>query len=975
MSPLNSSDFRDFFRALYGCDPFPWQERLARRVCGSVDAPGNWPLCITLPTAAGKTACIDIAVFALACQAPLPAARRTAARRVFFVVDRRVVVDQAYQHAERLSLMLCDATGGILRRVASALRSAGADEKRPLDYYALRGGMYRESAWVRSPLQPTIITSTVDQVGSRLLFRGYGVSDASKPLHAALVGNDALILLDEAHCAAPFMQTMELVNKYRAWADEPLRSPFAFVTMTATPSHECAPEDIERLGDADMDSPLGDRVRANKPATLVVAAKAKGAKWRVELVKELVRHACALHEKDGFAAVGVIVNRVATARETAAALRDRFGEGVDVVLLTGRMRPLDRDAVVARLAPLLSGSAASLARPTFVVATQTLEVGADLDFHALVTECASLDALRQRFGRLNRIAVRPSAKAVVVVRGDQAQDSEDDPVYGASLADTWKWLANHGDGVDEEGRSRIDFGVESIGRKWDATPPEKRPGLLAPAPDAAVLLPAHCDMWCQTSPRPVPDPDPSYFLHGPDRGSPEVQVVFRADLGDDPDGWAEIVSLCPPSSSETLPVRLGLLQRWLREVPVTDDRSDVQGEQVGADDESGEEVGTRRALRWRGPESCQTGIVGGFDSLVPGDVYVLPNSASAKALGDFPGGTSDDPITDAGDAAFQRSRDIAMLRLRSEVYPALASSFDELDRESMDDAEIEAKVAQALDLLGGHQDEAVRRAAERLARPSARAVKWHPRRGIVLVGRRRLRLFDPTFAEPEESWDASCERPYPLVRHGADVAEAARTFAEQAGLGAHAGAIELAGLFHDAGKADPRFQAWLHGGRSRVAAAFGTALAKSVGSPLTGHQRAIARERAAYPAGGRHELLSVRFAGCDGALPAGTPTEVRELVLHLIAAHHGHCRPFAPVVIDANPVQVSYGRDGRVLVASSATGLERVDSGVAERFWRLTRRFGWWGLPWLEAMLRLADWRCGAPSEQVTAAAKAEVVL
>ena len=50
-----------------------------------------------MPTAAGKTALIDIAVYALAKRAP------GAARRIFFVVDRRVIVDEAADRAVELA--------------------------------------------------------------------------------------------------------------------------------------------------------------------------------------------------------------------------------------------------------------------------------------------------------------------------------------------------------------------------------------------------------------------------------------------------------------------------------------------------------------------------------------------------------------------------------------------------------------------------------------------------------------------------------------------------------------------------------------------------------------------------------------------------------------------------------------------------------------------------------------------------------
>ena len=86
--------FAEFFEELWERKPFPWQSMLADRVAGNG---GKWPQWIDLPTASGKTACIDIAVYALAAQIDSPVSKRTAPRRIWFVVDRRIVVDEAYE--------------------------------------------------------------------------------------------------------------------------------------------------------------------------------------------------------------------------------------------------------------------------------------------------------------------------------------------------------------------------------------------------------------------------------------------------------------------------------------------------------------------------------------------------------------------------------------------------------------------------------------------------------------------------------------------------------------------------------------------------------------------------------------------------------------------------------------------------------------------------------------------------------------
>ncbi len=96
-----------------------------------------------------------------------------------------------------------------------------------------------------------------------------------------------------------------------------------------------------------------------------------------------------------------------------------------------------------------------------MVATQTVEVGADADFDALITEAAALDALRQRFGRLNRLGKRNYATAMAFYL-DFGRGKMSDPVYGNALAETWKWMNKIA--IKHRGRKYkvIDFGIHAM---------------------------------------------------------------------------------------------------------------------------------------------------------------------------------------------------------------------------------------------------------------------------------------------------------------------------------------------------------------------------------------------------------------------------------------------------------------------------------------------------------------------------------
>ncbi len=181
--------FGDVFVALMGKRPFLWQCRLFRRFLES-----DIPSALDLPTGLGKTSVM--AIWLLARALAREDVRKGIPRRLVYIVDRRAVVDQATEEAEKLR----QAVNGDAAYLSEALGLGSGS----LPISTLRGAYVDNREWLDNPAAPAIVVGTVDMIGSRLLFEGYGVSRKMRPYHAGLLGADTLIVLDEAHLVPPF---------------------------------------------------------------------------------------------------------------------------------------------------------------------------------------------------------------------------------------------------------------------------------------------------------------------------------------------------------------------------------------------------------------------------------------------------------------------------------------------------------------------------------------------------------------------------------------------------------------------------------------------------------------------------------------------------------------------------------------------------------------------------------------------------
>lgn len=1004
---LAPEHFADFFRGVWGdtVTPFPWQLELLSRV----HRERRWPAVVDLPTGTGKTSLIDLAVFLLALGAEEPPAEQWHPRRIAVVVDRRVIVDQAEARAASIGRALAEADDGVLRAVADRLRSLapapdGSPSPIPLAHAVLRGGIVRDESWAQRPDRPAVLSSTVDQVGSRLLFRGYGVSRGMRPIHAGLLANDMLYLLDEVHLARPFAETLAQVSSYRDEHRAGLGLPerWQVVRLSATPDEDEPDRFPGHPLEAGGHPVLERRLAARKPVELIeVPTSADPERAHQKLAAEAVRRATA-QIRTGAQAVGIIVNRVDTARRAMAAVAaDQLA--ADSYLITGRMRPVDRDQLLSRLSDRITTGRRTRdgGRPVLVIATQSIEAGADFDLDAIVTECASLDALRQRFGRVDRDGMVTAAgspfTSVILAASAGVADEVIDPVYGTAMRETWRWLQSH---------HHVDFGINQL-----VLPHQDRLRHLVPSPSRApLLLPSHLDRWVCTSEYGLSaDPEVALWLHGLDAASEsaDVSVIWREDI-DEALLKAAVAQLpeaetcrsaltgrlnaLPPSSTEALAVPASSFRRWVRR-QADPELADVWSAAPTEITSWREEPAV---LRWRDDAA---GVILA-SAVQPGDTIVVPATWGGLEHGNWnPLATIAVSDVASASATGRRRPTLRLSRALAERLAASArgaedgqaagsppASADE-DSDIADGAAEFPDPGALADLPVGERTALVRDYLARVATltdgaEAALAEQLAAQPSLVLLpfaerldsaaelaesyvvtarssgaragqrppGSRASAEADLPAEEDGSDGPSFGPRPITLAAHLDGVGRWAERLAGNIGFPPEiARCLALAGRWHDVGKIDPRFQLWLRGGDELLAASSTEPLAKS--ELITDRRgREQARRRSGYPAGRRHELLSLSLV--TGRLDSGP---LDDLVLHLVASHHGFGRyRFRPQpAAEDRPVRFEHHGDS--YVGSTEHALDRLDSGIPDRFADQTRRWGWFWLAWLEAVLRLAD--------------------
>lgn len=963
--------FDECFRQLTGFTPLGWQ----RRLFADHFLNGTLPLAVDVPTGLGKTAVMALWLIARAYGASLP-------RRLVYVVDRRAVVDQATQFAERLRARL------------DALEAANIKQALGLDGCSLplstvRGQHVDNREWLADPSLPAIVVGTVDMIGSRLLFEGYGVSRKMRPYHAGLLGADALVLLDEAHLVPPFQALLASIaagrERFGPRGDvlSGLVPEFKVLPLSATARQ--AHVDAFWLEEKDYRAADGrvicettqQRLNATKRLTLIDAGAGK-------LAETLAAQAWRLSD-DGKKPIRCIVycNRREDAEKVKAALDKRASPvrkgasaSAETELFVGARRVRERQIAADRLEELgfLAGTSIERALPAFLVATSAGEVGVDLDGEHMVCDLVAWERMVQRLGRVNRrgkgaaeiIVVCPESSppktvADALAKSEASREEKEKKAvadYESELAENRAQRKPFGDALATRDDGSFDASPGALRAiAVRATQDEQLAATLRAASTSDPLRPALTrplvDAWSMTSLlEHTGRPEIAPWLRGWVDEKPQTAVLWRIYLPMRPQGSVtdreveDFFEAAPPHASELLETETFRVAAWLFKRAVVLSKPRTAGEiPQHAPGEPGESEALDQA-----PET-------GWDE----SDLDLPTEDDSL----------DSPRTAFGASAFKPHDIIGFVlaqdgTLERRLRPCELTTDDKKLKEKLE----RALVGRTLVLsaaVGGLGDGLLRDDVHGHAESADGTPEWLgeapdgrpvvPFRIRVITGeseqgeaddnwRPAYRFVSEETADGEairwlvvENWradatseDARSAGPaQTLAEHQCWAEQKARRLAQRLDLPAdYVDLLALAARLHDEGKRAARWQdAFRAPHRDRP-------YAKTRG-PIN-----IARLE-----GYRHEFGSLPCAQSNQQLQA-LPEDMQDLALHLIAAHHGFARPvIATDGCDDAPPSV----------------LEARAREVALRFARLQKRWGPWGLAWWEALLRAADQQASRDNE------------
>lgn len=130
----------------------------------------------------------------------------------------------------------------------------------------------------------------------------------------------------------------------------------------------------------------------------------------------------------------VVCNLVANAQSIYQRLKAQLADtNIHIELIHGRFNQLDR-LEKEKIVQDRAGSKSQNRRPTVLVATQVIEVSLDIDFDTIYSEPAPLEALIQRFGRVNRRRKMSNLATVhVVTKPNDGQNIYDKRLIAGTL--------------------------------------------------------------------------------------------------------------------------------------------------------------------------------------------------------------------------------------------------------------------------------------------------------------------------------------------------------------------------------------------------------------------------------------------------------------------------------------------------------------------------------------------------------------